>query len=81
MFNYARQRRATVRRMLLVLAAIAAAALCGCTDSIIMRNPATGETTDCGGHYAAGLYAFSANQRAETCVADYRAQGWLRAPR
>jgi hypothetical protein len=62
------------------IVAIAALAtlLAGCTDPIIMRDPKTGETADCGSHYGVGFYAFSANQRSITCVHDYQAQGWLR---
>lgn len=65
-------------RLLVVLAL--GALLVGCTDPIKMRNPQTGMTADCGSHYGVGLYAFSANQRSEACVADYQRQGFERTP-
>ena len=57
---------------------LALVTLTACTDPIIMKNPQTGETADCGSHYGAGLYALTANDRAQACVRDFQAQGWQR---
>jgi hypothetical protein len=63
---------------------IVCATLAGCADPIIMRNPQTGETVDCrsgeGFGYGVGQDALTSTQHAESCVDDYRAQGWLRSP-
>jgi hypothetical protein len=61
------------------------AALAGCTQPIILRNPQTGETVDCGPRDAfgtgAGQDALTSSQHAEDCVKDYTARGWLRSPK
>jgi hypothetical protein len=56
-------------------------ALAGCTEAIVMRNAQTGESFDCGSRYNYGIGAIVANSREESCVNDYRLQGWLRAPK
>lgn len=70
-----------MNRAMMCCALLAAIFVAGCTDPILMRDPKTGETADCGSHYGVGLYAFTANQRAEDCVRDYQREGWERVPK
>ena len=55
-------------------------ALTGCTSAITMRNPVSGDTAKCGPYYYYGIFAATATQREMNCVADYRAQGFMRVP-
>lgn len=66
-----------MKRLIVLLALLAA----GCTDTITLRNAQTGATATCGGNYAVGLYAFSANDREARCVADFQRQGFERVSR
>lgn len=56
----------------------AALLLAGCTDTVTLRHAQTGATARCGGNYAMGLYAFSANDREARCIADFQRQGYER---
>jgi len=69
------------KALAVVGAALMLAGLAGCTDPVIMRDPKTGETADCGSRYGVGLYALTATERIESCVREYQRQGWLRTPR
>jgi hypothetical protein len=67
---------------LLVIVALAVA-LSACTSPpIIMRNPATGQTADCGSRpqWWTGDVAANPGREAD-CIHDYRLQGWTRVPR
>jgi hypothetical protein len=62
--------------MKVTIAVLAGVILAGCTQPLLMRNPTTGETVDCG-----SLYSYEQARREEACVRDYRAQGWVRVPK
>jgi hypothetical protein len=52
------------------------------TESIYMKNPASGEVAECGGHpLAFPIYATIAATHDADCVRDYKEQGWLRVPK
>lgn len=56
--------------------------LAGCTDAVMLRNQATGQTAQCGPYWA-GLSEFRgpANAARESrCIDDYQRQGFERAP-
>jgi len=56
--------------------------LAGCsTETIYLKNPATGETATCGGHpLAFPIYATVAASHDQECVQDYKEQGFVRVP-
>jgi uncharacterized protein YceK len=61
--------------------AIAALVLSGCTDVVKLRNPTTGETAQCGPYQLEGLgQPASVAQREARCLDDYQRQGFVRAP-
>jgi hypothetical protein len=65
-----------------ILLAATTLILAGCASPpIIMRNPATGQTADCGSRSQTWLWEVTANPGLEeSCVHDYQTQGWLRSP-
>jgi uncharacterized protein YceK len=65
------------RKSTLVVALSAVAVLpllSGCTGSIIMHNPKTGETAQCNENGVAPLW----QHEAETCAEGYEKLGWQR---
>ncbi len=64
----------------LLLAGVAAG-LAGCTtNSIIMKDPKTGERAECGRHNEFwALDVFINALREQSCVSDFQDQGWVRA--
>ena len=61
---------------------IVALSLAACASpQIIMRNPTTGQTADCGSRSQMWLWEVASNPGLEeSCVHDYQAQGWMRSP-
>lgn len=54
-------------------------ALTGCTETIYMKNRATGEVAVCGDHSLAfPIYATIASTHDRECVQDYKDQGYAR---
>ena len=54
--------------------------LTGCTSTVVLRHPQTGQTAKCGPYYSFGLYYFMATERERTCVQDFQRQGFERVP-
>jgi hypothetical protein len=55
-------------------------AACG-TDPIIMRDPKTGESFDCGSRREIWAWDVAGNpQHERDCVHDYQMRGWVRSP-
>jgi hypothetical protein len=68
-------------RVLMLCCALLALAGCISSRAIVMRNPANGQTVDCGSQDEAWLWSVvTAPGREEACVHDYQAQGWERTP-
>jgi hypothetical protein len=69
------------RRMIARIAIVILAVGCdGCTETIAMKNPTTGEVYTCGGHpLLLPIYAMVAKGHDEECVKDYKDQGFVRA--
>lgn len=69
---------------MIIAAAVLGLAGCGPTDTILMRNYATGATATCGAHSLGNPYAIVASTVAvigdQDCVRDYKEQGFVRAP-
>jgi hypothetical protein len=65
-----------------ILVLLACAAVASCTSRpIVMRNPVTGQTTDCGSRSELWAWDVESNPGREmACVRDYQMQGWVRAP-
>lgn len=59
-----------------IIAVIAAAALCGCSDSIVMKNPQTEQTVAC---TVNGISQSLVDMAAEYCAKAYEKAGWTRA--
>jgi hypothetical protein len=55
-------------------------ALVGCTESIKMRNPKTGEIATCGPYPSTGIPSLNTPARESQCISDYQRQGFERAP-
>jgi len=67
-------------RLIFALALLAALSACG-TDPIIMRDPKTGESFDCGSRREVWTWDVASNpQRERDCVHDYQMRGWVRSP-
>jgi hypothetical protein len=65
----------------MLLAPLLLLATAGCTETISMRNPATGEVATCGAHpLAFPIYATIASTHDRECVQDFKEQGYVRAP-
>jgi hypothetical protein len=64
----------------LLLTAFLLSSLTACTtETIYMKNQATGETVTCGGHpLAFPIYATVAAAHDHDCVQDYKDQGYVR---
>lgn len=57
--------------------------LTGCTQSIYMKNPKTGQTVDCGQHWVGIEKDFKMEGTAaqeSQCIGDYKEQGFTRVP-
>lgn len=53
-----------------------------CTEAMYMKDPATGQVAECGGHWLLfPIYATVASTHDGECVKDYKEQGWTRVPR
>ena len=64
-------------RILLLLPLLTACS----TDTIYLKNPATGATATCGGHSLFfPIYATVASSHDQECVQDYKEQGFVRVP-
>ena len=59
-----------------VIAVIVAAALFGCSDSIIMKDPRTAQTTACA---VTGMSQSLVDMATEYCAKAYEKAGWVRA--
>jgi hypothetical protein len=59
-----------------VIAVIVAAALCGCSDKIVMKNPQTEQTTACA---VTGISQSLVDMATEYCAKAYEKAGWTRA--
>ena len=66
----------------ILLLSLCSVVLSGCTSrAIIMRDPKTGQTADCGSRSELWLWDVTSNPgRERSCVNDYQRQGWVRAP-
>jgi hypothetical protein len=69
-----------IRMCLSMLAVVVV--LTSCTSrAILMSDPKSGKTYDCGARSELWAWDVESNpRREETCVRDYQAQGWVRAP-
>jgi hypothetical protein len=65
---------------ILLLTTFLLPSLAACTtDTIYLKNQATGETATCGGHpLAFPIYATVAAAHDQDCVQDYKDQGYVR---
>jgi hypothetical protein len=59
-----------------IIAVTIAAALCGCSDSIVMKNPRTEQTTACA---VTGMSQSLVDMATEYCAKAYEKAGWTRA--
>lgn len=68
--------------MRILVAAVLAAILAGCaSDTIIMKNDATGALVQCGGKAAWGGIALIVQEHQDQkCVRTYEAEGYRRLP-
>jgi hypothetical protein len=57
---------------------LAALALGGCTQSIVMRNPTTGATAKCGPYLLTTAQRYASTVRESLCVEDFQRQGYVR---
>jgi hypothetical protein len=68
----------------IILAAVAAFSLAACGPAAVhLRNPATGQTTQCGPYNVVGQGPNAADAAAmeqSRCLDDYRVQGFERVP-
>jgi hypothetical protein len=69
-----------MRANLAVLILLTAAALVGCSETVKLRNPATGETATCGPYMLDSVGSDSQAQREARCISDYQRQGYQRVP-
>lgn len=60
----------------LILSAALVAALAGCTSTIHLRNPATGQTAECGPY----TDTWTTPEREGRCISDFQRQGFERVP-
>jgi hypothetical protein len=65
--------RRPIRSIILV---VVAAALAGCSDSIVMQDPQTNKTDDCA---VTGMSQSLVNMATEFCAKAYEKAGWIRA--
>jgi hypothetical protein len=59
-----------------LIAVIVVVALSGCSDSIVMKNPQTEQTTAC---TVAGMSQSLVDMATEYCAKAYEKAGWTRA--
>lgn len=63
-----------MRRLVLLGVLLVAA----CTSPVMMRNPQTGATAQCGPYSNTGIVAASSAQREAQCIRDFKEQGYVR---
>ena len=66
-------------KSVLVVVALVALLLAGCTASVMLRHD-DGRRVKCGPYNAYGIHSISAAQRESQCISDYQRQGFERAP-
>ena len=55
-------------------------ALAGCSSTVRLHHPVTGQTTQCGPYANVGGWKYTAAEHERNCVLDYQLQGFVRTP-
>ena len=58
--------------------ALCAVTMAACSGGVVMQNPTTGQTVECGPYFRGGIHAVAAVERERMCVQDFKAQGYVR---
>ena len=66
--------------MRLLVVFVLVAALGGCTTTVVLRHPETGQTVKCGPYRTTGISAMAGVEREARCIDDYQRQGFERVP-